>query len=144
VAIAHARIAGHDSPEPIELTPEVAAALIRLLHGARRAEIETAGPVRRRAFRNTRHLLGGMRALGVPSRFLADALDVTVRSVRTRAETDGLIRVDDFQSLSGLPVRVVGSANGAPQRAGWTDTDGEALHHASALIRAVLASVSPR
>jgi hypothetical protein len=135
MAIAHARPARVDDPTTIALTPEVARALTALLRRARRAEDETTGPTRRRAFRNSRHLLGGMRALGVPTRFLADTLGVTIRSVRTRAETDGPIRLDDFRRLIGASV----AGSGADGRA---HADGDSLHPASALVVAFLDSIT--
>lgn len=136
MVIAHARPAHADGPTTVALTPGVERALSALLQRARRAEDETSGPNRRRAFRNTRHLLGGMRALGIPTHVLADALDVTVQSARARARTDGPIRLDDFRQLIGPSIARTGTDGRGPSH-------GQSLHPASTLIVAFLESITP-
>lgn len=61
------------------------------------------GPDRRVAFRLTRVLLGGARAVGYSAAQLASCLDVSVDSVRNRGASDGWVTAGQVTLLTGIP-----------------------------------------
>jgi hypothetical protein len=69
-------------PEPRSVAEHDA--LRTLLQAAKQAELAATGPARRIAFRNTRSLIGAAHELGFTHAVLAEMLEVTEGSVRTR------------------------------------------------------------
>jgi hypothetical protein len=92
-----------DTPAPALLSragalPEP---LVRLLQASRRLEADASGPARREAFRIGRALISGILGVGYSLRAVAAALEISVDSVRGRAQP-GAIDTQVLAVLAGV------------------------------------------
>jgi len=112
--------------------------LVALLRRARAIEIQASGPDRLPALQRTRYLIAGVRSAGYPDALIAEHLDITVDSVRTRGGSDGWIAAEDFAALAEVTLDTIGqwAADGLLLTAA-TDGAGRRYYAASELIRAL-------
>jgi hypothetical protein len=121
---------------------DIGPAVLQVLTAARTAETTAHGPARHDAFRITRFLLAGSIAAGYTASNLATALRVPRRSIRLRANTDGLVPSTVFATYAGVGLETLT----AWQEAGWLptaepDLECRTSYPASALITALLTSL---
>ncbi|QKS18849.1 hypothetical protein HUN58_02080 [Curtobacterium sp. Csp1] len=113
--------------------------ITRVLQSATAAENTATGAALREAFRTTRYLLGGARAIGFTVPELSALLGVSSGALRARSDQDGSIPTTTFIALAGIAVTAIemwqhAGTLGTPS----LDESGRESYPASALLRALL------
>jgi hypothetical protein len=112
--------------------------LVAVLRRARSIEVEATGQQRLPALRLTRYLIAGVRFAGYPDALIAEHLNVTLDSVRTRGGSDGWVAAEDYAVLADVTVGTIeqwAAAGLLPNEA--TDETGRRYYAASELVRAL-------
>ena len=78
--------------------------ILEVLRGALTAEAVAQGAARRRAYRVTRHLLGGAVQSGLSRGYIAQQLGLNVSSMGSRITLDEIVPAAAFAELARIPV----------------------------------------
>jgi len=85
-----------------DTTVDLPDAILDLIEAARIAEETASGSDRRRAYRDTRVILGALREAGYSVRELAEVMAASTNTVRTRIFTRGMLSEESVLALTPL------------------------------------------